>query len=117
MRVAYIAKACHEINRAYCEALGDTSQKPWDYAPEWAKTSAINGVKFHIANPDSKPSDSHESWMKEKLDAGWKFGPVKDPEKKEHPCLVPYDQLPKEQQMKDALFIGVVRALENRSGQ
>ena len=26
----------------------------------------------------------------------------------EHPCFVPYDQLPKEQQVKDALFVAVV---------
>jgi len=49
--------------------------------------------------------------MIDKLKDGWKHGPVKDPEKKEHPCLIPYDELPKEQQVKDHLFIGVVKAL------
>ena len=109
-----IARICHEANRAYCESLGDLTQTTWDNAPDWQKESAINGVQFHMDNPDSKPSDSHENWMKEKESDGWVFGEVKDPEKKEHPCMVPYDQLPQEQQVKDALFIGIVRALHGK---
>jgi hypothetical protein len=112
MNVEKIASICHEANRAYCAAIGDNSQPSWADAPEWQRSSAMAGVRFHRSNPNSKPSDSHESWLKEKEAAGWKFGPVKDPENKEHPCFVPYDQLPREQQAKDALFLSVVRALE-----
>jgi len=112
MNVDLIAKTCHEVNRAYCKSIGDNSQLAWEDAPEWQKESAINGVKFHQYHPDSKPSDSHDSWMKEKLEQGWQYGSVKDPAKKEHPCLVPYEDLPKEQQIKDALFIGVVRSMK-----
>jgi hypothetical protein len=46
--------------------------------------------------------------MQEKKAAGWIYGPVKDPEKKEHPCIVPYDQLPIEQRTKDYLFKAIV---------
>jgi hypothetical protein len=89
------------------------SQPIWKEAPDWQKESAVNGVKFHIANPDAGPSASHESWLKEKEEAGWKYGEVKDPEKKEHPCFVSYDELPASQKAKDALFIGVVDALKS----
>ena len=112
MNIEHIARVAHETNRAYCESLGDKTQVRWEDAPQWQKDSAVNGVKFHLANPVSKPSDSHESWLAEKKAAGWKYGAVKDPEKKEHPCFVPYDQLPKEQQAKDFIFLGIVRALE-----
>ena len=54
--------------------------------------------------------------MKQKLDDGWKYGPVKDAEKKEHPCLVPFEQLPKEQQAKDYLFRGAVHAMNKVFG-
>jgi hypothetical protein len=37
---------------------------------------------------------------------------VKDEGKKEHPNLVPYDQLPAEQRVKDRLFQMVVRVIE-----
>ena len=113
MTIDDIAKVCHEANRAYCETLGDTSQPAWANAPEWQRSSARNGVKFHLENFGASPSHSHEEWYKEKAAAGWKYGPVKDPEKKEHPCFVPYNQLPVEQQAKDHLFIHVVNALRH----
>ena len=75
------------------------------------KNSAINGVEFHRANPDAGPDHSHNEWLKEKEADGWKFGPEKNPEKKEHPCFVPYEELPVEQQAKDYLFRAVVHAL------
>lgn len=106
-----IARTCHEVNRAYCAALGDLSQAPWEDAPAWQRTSAISGVEHHLANPDSTPADSHKSWLAEKERDGWKHGPVKDPEKKEHPCCIPYEELPAEQRAKDYLFLAVVRSL------
>lgn len=106
-----IAEVCHEANRAYCLALGDTSQPTWADAPDWQKASAVNGVLFHFANPEAGDAASHENWLKEKEAAGWKYGPVKDPANKEHPCFVPFDQLPKEQQAKDRLFRAIVHAL------
>lgn len=107
-----IAKVAHETNRAYCQTIGDNSQPLWGDAPEWQKESAVNGVKFHIDNPDAGCEASHESWLKEKLSNGWVYGEIKDPLKKEHPCCVPYKELPIDQRVKDALFVGVVRALK-----
>jgi hypothetical protein len=52
------------------------------------------------------------SWLAEKTKTGWKYGPEKDPEKKEHPCFVPYDQLPAEQKMKDHIFLAIVQVLK-----
>lgn len=106
-----IARVAHEINRGYCQALGDNSQPTWENAPDWQRSSATNGVAFHRANPDAAPSHSHEEWLKEKDAAGWKYGPVKNPETKEHPCFIPYDNLPVEQKAKDYLFRATVHAL------
>ena len=106
-----IAKVCHEVNRAYCMALGDNSQLPWEDAPDWQKTSAVNGVRMHMNNPNAGPEASHNAWLKEKEETGWKYGPVKDTEKKEHPCMVPFGELPTEQQAKDFIFRAVVHSL------
>lgn len=108
--IALIALAAHQVNKAYCEAQGDTTQPPWDKAPDWQKTSIINGVVFHLQN-DASPQASHESWMAEKLKEGWTYGAEKNPAKKEHPCLVSYHLLPIEQKAKDYLFRGIVHAL------
>lgn len=106
--IEQIAKVCHTVNAAYCESIGDDSQFSWDSAPDWQKESAIKGVEFHLDNPDASPSASHDSWLKAKTEAGWKYGEKKDPEKKEHPCCVPYDELPQEQKSKDYIFKSIV---------
>ena len=108
--VERIAEAAHEVNRIYCGSIGDNTQKVWAKAPEWQKESARNGVRFHLANPDSKPEDSHNNWLREKSAAGWSYGPKKNQREKLHPCMVPYDELPEEQKLKDALFCCLVKA-------
>ena len=113
MNVEQVAEVCHNVNKAYCESLGDHSQPSWEETPDWQKSSAKNGVRFHMGNPNSKPSDSHESWMKEKVEDGWVYGEKKDPEKKTHHCIVPFNKLPQEQQAKYFLFTAVVKSLES----
>lgn len=106
-----VARVAHEINRAYCDSLGDHSQPAWEDAPEWQRNSAIDGVNFHIANPAASPSASHDNWLADKRKDGWRYGTVKNPTAKEHPCFVPYDELPQEQRSKDYLFRAVVHSL------
>lgn len=103
-----IAIVCHQANKAWCELNGDYSQKDWAEAEDWQKESAVKGVQFRIDNPDAGDDAQHNSWMKEKVDAGWVYGEVKDAEAKTHPCIVPFDQLPLFQQAKDALFCSIV---------
>lgn len=105
-----VAKVAYSANKAFCETLGDYSQPVWEDAPDWQKESAINGVKLHIETLTVTPSGSHDNWMKEKLKDGWKYGEVKNSDKKEHSCLVPYDELPVEQQVKDSIFLMIVKA-------
>lgn len=104
-----IARLAHEVNRAYCVAIGDDTQPRWENAPDWQKASALTGVDMHLAG-DHDAKASHEAWMEQKIADGWVWGPEKDPERKEHPCLLPYAGLDFEQQVKDHLFRGVVHA-------
>jgi hypothetical protein len=113
MNVEQIAKVAHEVNRALCQAFGDDTQMPWEEAPEWQRSSAINNVEFHIINPSAGPEHSHNSWMTDKLNSGWKWGPIKDAEKKEHPSICAYRQLPPHEKAKDYLFCAVVNALKD----
>lgn len=36
----------------------------------------------------------HEVWSANRRADGWSYGPVRNDEKKLHPCMVPYDELP-----------------------
>jgi hypothetical protein len=112
MNIEEIAEINHEANVALCNILGETTQGSWVDAPYWQRESSINGVRVILSNKDAKPEDAHNIWMKEKYEARWIYGPTKDPDKKEHPCLKPFNKLAPEQQAKDHLFLNIVRALE-----
>ena len=107
----FIAKVAHEVNRAYCAHIGDGSQPAWDDAPDWQVESALAGVRAVAQDPSITPEQSHHNWCEAKRKAGWVWGPVKDPEAKEHPCLTPFENLPREQQLKDHLFTAVAKAM------
>lgn len=104
------AEAAHEMNRVYCESIGDFSQPAWKDAPDWQKESAIGGV-YGVLDQRNGPRESHETWLKEKTKAGWMWGPEKNPALKTHPCMVPYDDLPEAQKLKDRLFVTTVQQM------
>lgn len=106
-----IAELCHETNRHYCLMLGDDSQFAWPNAPHMIKQSAIAGVVRLSRNPNLTPAEVHQSWFEHKKNEGWTYGAIKDLDAKTHPCMVPYDQLPPEQRVKDRLFRAIVLAL------
>jgi hypothetical protein len=106
-----LAMIAHEANRVYCESIEDYSQRHWEDSPAWQQNSAIDGVRNIIAEVVTKPSDSHESWMRDKEKDGWVYGEVKDADKKTHPCFVPYNELPEDQKMKDYIFFNIVSTL------
>lgn len=108
LRLVEIAASCHEANRVWCAFNGDNSQLSWEDAPDWQRSSAFNGVLFRLTNLNAPASASHDSWMAQKIAEGWVYGEVKDPEARTHPCMVPFEQLSREQQFKDELFTAIV---------
>jgi len=113
MKAILIASIAHAINAAYCASIGDQVMPPWEECPESHQQGLLRGVEMHIANPDTTPEQAHEAWLKEKQEQGWVYGEVKDAEKKTHPCIRPYAELPQEQKSKDYLFRSVVHALKD----
>ena len=111
MKTEQIAMVCHEANRTLCDLSGDYSQVGWNSAPEWQKASAIKGVEAFLANPAITPEQLHMKWLETKLEDGWVFGEVKDANKKTHPCMLAYHELPAEQKRKDSLFRAICQAL------
>jgi delta-aminolevulinic acid dehydratase/porphobilinogen synthase len=110
-RIEVIATICHNVNKAYCEALCDESQVSWYKLPEEIKQSVRLGVKKIMLNPYIDAEEMHEEWVKDKKKNGWKLGDIKDIDKKTHPNLVSFNKLPKEEQAKDYIFISIVRQL------
>lgn len=110
MKIEQIARMTHEMNRRWCQLIGDDSQVAWEDAPQWQKDSAIAGVRAVLSGEANTPEEQHQCWLDLKNEEGWVYGPVKDPEKKTHPCMVPYAELPAYQRVKDSIFRAVVLA-------
>lgn len=113
MDSADIAKVCHEANRVMTYLLEDVPLQPHfdQYAAKEMIQNSIAGVKWRLENRDAPASAQHAEWMRAKLADGWKLGPTKNTAKKEHPALVPYEQLAPGVQAKDRLFTAIVLAL------
>ena len=44
---------------------------------------------------------NHDVWAQRRIREGWTYGPRRDDEAREHPDLVPYDELPEEEKKYD----------------
>lgn len=107
-----IARVAHEANRVLQKIQNNPAVSvalPWDLASDEQRASVIDGV--HGVQGGASPEESHQAWCDFKRSNGWVYGEVKDEEAKTHPCLVPYDELPVEDQRKDWLFAAIVEAL------
>jgi ryanodine receptor 2 len=45
--------------------------------------------------------NAHDNWARERMAQGWTHGPRRDDDRKLHPCLVPYDDLPEDEKVHD----------------
>jgi len=63
-----------------------------------------NGIRHFLDNPEMTAEQIHEDWRRFKEKDGWQYGPIRDEQKKEHPCMVPYNELPEQERKKDELM-------------
>ncbi len=50
--------------------------------------------------------NTHENWALQRMQEGWTYGPRRDDLKKEHPCLIPYEDLSEEEKEYDRITSG-----------
>jgi len=103
------AQAAYEVNRVYCLSIGEGPQPHWEDTPEWYRCDYLKNTKIVING--STPERNHECWLAIREQEGWKYGPIKDPVKKEHPYMLPYLDLPLEVRTKYALFITTIKSV------
>ena len=71
------------------------------YNPNPVNTADIELDKELLKLTEKIAENVHEVWAKGRMQEGWTYGPVRNDEKKETPCLVPYCQLPEEEKEYD----------------
>ena len=115
-KIEKIARTAHDAIRGWRLANGQDGIPEWADAPDWMVSATKESVIAVLQDPDMAASTQHEQWMAGKLRDGWTLGAVKDPDAKTHPLLIPFDQLPEVERMKDTLMITIVAALANIDG-
>lgn len=82
--------------------------EPWSRREQPFKDQ-FYGVIDMMCGPDRKgsPEELHDDWVKAYEAMGWTYGPERDPEKKTHPDMVPFDQLEHRERIKDAVFVAL----------
>ncbi|MBO0697986.1 MAG: Ryanodine receptor Ryr [Zavarzinella sp.] len=63
------------------------------YVPAPIDTSHTTLPADLLALTELLARNTHEVWARQRLADGWRYGPRRDDATKEHPGLVPYDQL------------------------
>ena len=106
-----IARVCHEAHRAWCAANGDHEHKAWEEAEPYQRDTTIWGIELLLQYPAISDEEHHDNWWRDKHEAGWKYGPVRDPIAKTHPGMVPYSEMESYQRKKKPLFRAIVMAL------
>ena len=64
------------------------------YTPKPIDTSRVILPQQLLELTEQIAENVHENWSLGRINEGWVYGEHRDDEKKTHPCLVPYDQLP-----------------------
>jgi hypothetical protein len=104
-----IASIIHEANRQLRLVLGCSPGPHWTECDQQLKDSVVNGVEKALDG--ATPQELHEEWVVCKSAQGWTWGVIRDHRHRRHPCLVPYDELPPDQQLKNQMFQTMVRVL------
>jgi hypothetical protein len=63
-------------------------------AEEWEQAAASSSFVYVRDHPDLSPPEIHAEWLGTMRDQGWEHVEEMDAEKRTHPHMVPWDELP-----------------------
>lgn len=75
--------------------MSDYQPRPFAPASTGALPPELHPLREQLA------ANAHEVWSAARMAQGWTWGPVRDDAQKQHPCLIPYDQLPESEKLLD----------------
>lgn len=64
-----------------------------NYVPAPVDTTGVVLPEEVISLGEKIAENVHDVWAVGRINQGWTYGKVRDDEKKQHPCLVPYSEL------------------------
>lgn len=71
------------------------------YKPTPIDTSDVELSPEILALTEKLAENTHDVWAEGRIKQGWQYGETRDDEKKLHPCLIPYSDLPESEKEYD----------------
>lgn len=65
-----------------------------NYVPQPVDTSGIQLPEELSELVEQMAKNVHEVWAQSRMEQGWEYGDERSDALKQHPCLVPYEELP-----------------------
>ena len=72
-----------------------------EYIPQPVDTQSVELPAELIPLIETMAKNVHEVWSRNRMAEGWTYGPVRDDAARQHPCLVPYEELPESEKEYD----------------
>ena len=72
-----------------------------NYIPQPLDSSDIQLPKELNELVEQMAKNVHEVWAQTRISQGWTYGAERNDTLKQHPCLVPYEDLPEEERVYD----------------
>ena len=72
-----------------------------NYIPQPLDTSDIQLPEELMLLVEQMSKNVHEVWAKNRIEQGWCYGKERNDTLKQHPCLIPYEDLPESEQAYD----------------
>ena len=64
-----------------------------DYTPMPISTEGVELPSELVALVEQLAENNHDHWARQRMDAGWTYGPERDDARRRHPDLMPYGDL------------------------
>lgn len=71
------------------------------YKPQPVDTSTIHLSPDIIELTERLAKNTHDVWAQERMAQGWRFGHERNDARREHPSLIPYEELPESEKVYD----------------
>ena len=72
-----------------------------NYTPNPIDTSSVELPREVMELAELMAQNVHEVWAQTRIEQGWTYGATRNDELKQHPCIVPYDELPESEKEYD----------------
>lgn len=104
-RVRYLGWMCFQMGADL--PLHDVAD---DYEISKERLESLTaGTEWALSHPTATEEDNHNEWMKAKELQGYTYGEKLDIDKKTHPSMVPFNELPPVEKRKDTMDLLMVK--------